>query len=55
MALVKAMEGRPFTLVGRSDDVARDGAPWPDDVVTNYQRKFNERGLPVYALWLRRD
>lgn len=54
-ALVKAMEGRPFTLVGRSDDVARDGAPWPDDVVTNYQRKFNERGLPVYALWLRRD
>jgi tRNA (guanine-N7-)-methyltransferase len=55
LALVKAMEGRPFTLVGRSDDVANDGAPWPDDVVTNYQRKFNERGLPVYALWLRRD
>jgi len=23
-------------------------------VVTNYQRKFYEKGLPVYAVWLRR-
>jgi tRNA (guanine-N7-)-methyltransferase len=27
---------------------------WPDDVETNYQRKFRERGLPVYALELTR-
>jgi tRNA (guanine-N7-)-methyltransferase len=41
-------------LVGRSDHIARDGAPWEKDVTTNYQRKFNERSLPVYGLWLRR-
>jgi len=40
--------------IGRSDDVNEIGAPWPLDIVTNYQRKFLERGEPVYALWLRR-
>ncbi len=40
--------------VETSDDVLRDGAPWANDVCTNYQRKFNEKGLPVYAVWLRR-
>ena len=38
--------------LGRSDHIARDGAPWERDVTTNYQRKFNEKSLPVYALWL---
>jgi len=52
--LSKAIEGRPFSLVGRSDDVQARGTPWVDDVVTNYQRKFYEKGLPVYAVWLRR-
>lgn len=54
-ALLANLPGRPFTLLGRSDDVQRDGAPWEGDVVTNYQRKFHQRGLPVYALRLRRD
>jgi tRNA (guanine-N7-)-methyltransferase len=40
----------PFRVVGRSDDVARDGAPWPDDVETNYQRKKRLAGVPVLAL-----
>jgi len=40
--------------IGKSDDVNAIGAPWPLDIVTNYQRKFLERGEPVYALWLRR-
>lgn len=48
------LPGRPFELLGRSEDIDRDGAPWPDDVVTNYQRKFREKGLPVYAIRLRR-
>ncbi len=52
--LLAAIEGTDLELVGRSDDVRRLGAPWPDDIRTNYQRKFDERGLPVYALRLRR-
>jgi len=52
-----ATAGLPLALLGRSDHVARDGTPWPadDDRVTNYQRKFDERGLPVHAVWLQRD
>lgn len=42
----------PFVVTGRADDVTTGPAPWPDDVETNYQRKFRERGLPVYALEL---
>jgi len=48
------IKGLPFDIVGRSDDIENDGAPWPDDIVTNYQRKFYKRGLPVYAIVLRR-
>jgi tRNA (guanine-N7-)-methyltransferase len=45
----------PLRLVGRSDDIRRDGAPWgDDDVVTNYQSKFDRRGLPVYAALIER-
>lgn len=53
-ALVDALPGRPFALRARVDDVARDGAPWPDEVVTNYQRKAGARGVPVLAAWLTR-
>lgn len=42
----------PLEVTGRADDVTRGPAPWPDDIETNYQRKFRERGLPVYALEL---
>lgn len=54
-AVLAALPGRPFTVLGRVEDVARDGAPWPDEVVTNYQRKSGEAGRPVLALRLRRD
>ena len=47
--------GRPFDLLGRSDDIAADGVPWGDDLITNYQSKFNRKGEPVYALWLGRQ
>ncbi len=42
----------PFRLTGRSEDITRGPAPWPDDIETNYQRKFREKGLPVYAIEL---
>lgn len=42
----------PFEITGRSDDVNSGPAPWPDDIVTNYQRKMAIRGKPVYAMEL---
>lgn len=55
-ALQAAIEGLPFALRGRVEDIQRNGTPWPveDDVITNYQSKFIKRGLPVHALWLER-
>ncbi|MFT5583793.1 MAG: tRNA (guanine-N7-)-methyltransferase [Cognaticolwellia sp.] len=53
-AVLEHIAGRPFELFARCDDVSAEGAPWAGDIVTNYQRKFDERGLPVYALRLRR-
>ncbi len=50
-----SIEGLPFEVIGETDDIRRDGPPWgEDDVITNYQRKFYQRGLPVLALWVRR-
>lgn len=43
-----------WSVLGTSDSVRQHGAPWPNDVRTNYQRKFEDKGLPVYAAWLRR-
>jgi tRNA (guanine-N7-)-methyltransferase len=40
----------PLRVTGRAEDVTRGPAPWPDDIETNYQRKFRLRGLPVYAV-----
>lgn len=44
----------PFEVVGRESDVNANGAPWVDDVATNYQLKFKRMGEPVYAIELRR-
>ncbi len=44
----------PLEVTGRASDVTTAPAPWPDDIETNYQRKFRERGLPVFAIELRR-
>ncbi len=40
----------PLEIRARAYDVTRDPAPWPEDVETNYQRKFRLRGLPVHAI-----
>ncbi len=53
-AALNHSDGNQWALLGRSDDVNGEGAPWKEDVVTNYQRKFLERNEPVYAVWLRR-
>jgi tRNA (guanine-N7-)-methyltransferase len=52
--LLACIEGLPFRVLGRSANVLRDGAPWPDEVRTNYQRKADELGVPVHAVWLER-
>jgi tRNA (guanine-N7-)-methyltransferase len=54
--LLAAVEGLPFRVTGRSDDVEHDGAPWPeaDDIVTNYQTKFYKKGEPIYAVEVER-
>jgi len=45
----------PLQITGRSQDVIEGEAPWPDDIETNYQSKFRKKGLPVYAIELRRE
>ncbi len=47
-------EPLPFEVTGRSEDVTTGPAPWPDDIETNYQKKFRLKGEPVYAIELRR-
>lgn len=41
-------------ITGMSQDIARDGAPWPDDVLTNYQKKMGRRGKRILGIELRR-
>ena len=54
--LEAALQDGPWELVARVEDTERHGLPWgEDDVVTNYQRKFVERGEPTHALWARRE
>ena len=50
--LIDSCAGLSLTVADRTDDVAAVGTPWSqeDDVVTNYQTKFDKLGLPVYAL-----
>lgn len=53
-ALLAAVALLPYTMLGVSEDIERLGAPWPDEVRTNYQRKATLAGRPVLAAWLRR-
>jgi len=52
---VDGAENQPISVTDFRDDIQNNGAPWPDDLVTNYQSKFIKRGEPVYAALLRRD
>jgi len=53
--MAAACAPHPFREIAWSEDVGRDGAPWPDDLQTNYQSKFDKRDAPTFALLLRRD
>ncbi len=55
--MLAVIPGLPLRMLAMTTDIARHGPPWPadDDVITNYERKFRERGLPVLALLLVRD
>lgn len=50
----KALPSLPLVITGRSNDITKGDAPWPDDIETNYQSKFRLRGEPVYALELQK-
>ena len=47
-----ALGDLPIQVLARADDIRVNGTPWhsDDDVVTNYQSKFDARDEPVYAL-----
>jgi tRNA (guanine-N7-)-methyltransferase len=51
-AALRSLPALPFELTGRSEHIVRDGAPWPDDVETNYQSKMRLRNIPVLAVEL---
>lgn len=40
----------PLRITGRSADIDKEGAPWPDDILTNYQGKMKKKGIPVHGL-----
>jgi tRNA (guanine-N7-)-methyltransferase len=52
--MAEGIAGLPFRVLGRSDDVHGDGAPWADDIVTGYQAMFDREGTPVRAMWIER-
>jgi tRNA (guanine-N7-)-methyltransferase len=52
--LEESIVGLPFRVLGKSVDIRRDGAPWPDDIVTGYQAMFDRVGTPVLAMWIER-
>ena len=50
----EALPPLPLEITGRSSDVNGAGAPWPDDIQTNYQRKMELAGVAVHAIEVRR-
>ena len=55
-ALLTAIEGHPFEVVACVEDIGANGCPWPqeDEIQTNFQAKFERKGLPVHGVVLRR-
>lgn len=45
----------PLTITGNSTDIDLHGAPWADDIRTNYQEKMKVRGVPVLGIELKRE
>ncbi|MBL6721755.1 MAG: hypothetical protein ISQ08_10145 [Planctomycetes bacterium] len=55
--LLAAIEGQPFEVLARVEDIGANGCPWPveDEIQTNFQAKFERKGLPVHGVVLRRS
>jgi tRNA (guanine-N7-)-methyltransferase len=55
--MLGVIEDLPFTVMGVARDAHNTSFPWSvdEDVTTNYERKFIERDLPIYALRLKRN
>ena len=55
--LEQAIVGQPFEVLARVEDMGRHGTPWPDEdeILTNFQRKFLAKELPVHGMVLRRS
>jgi tRNA (guanine-N7-)-methyltransferase len=53
-AILTHTNALPFQILGQSADLQQTGSLWQDDVITNYQRKSYEKGIPVHAIWLQR-
>jgi tRNA (guanine-N7-)-methyltransferase len=53
-ALALVVVGTALKVIGRSDDVAREGVPWGETYVTPYEQKARRGGKRVYALWVKR-
>jgi tRNA (guanine-N7-)-methyltransferase len=51
-----AIADQPFEILAQVEDMGRNGVPWPEqeEIVTNFQRKFERKGLPVHGMVLRR-
>lgn len=54
--MLGVIEDLPYTVLGVARDAHRYGFPWEssEDITTNYESKFIERNLPIYALRLQR-
>ncbi len=46
----EALPRLPLNILGRSSDVNGEGAPWENDIPTEYQQKMLILGVPVHAL-----
>lgn len=54
--LEAAIRGQPFEILARVEDMGRNGTPWPEseEILTNFQRKFVAKGMPVHGMVVRR-
>jgi len=48
------LDGLPLTITGQTMNIDTDGAPWPDDIETYYQKKMKGKGCTIAAIELLR-
>lgn len=46
----ESLPALPLRITAKVHDIHHNGAPWPEDIETNYQRKMRTRGVPVHAI-----